>query len=197
MRSPGVHNSAHASCGIASPSGCAGATSTTSTSTVTVGEGHTSGTFGQPSSDDHVGEAGLPATGRQTHVIDHLIIAAPINPHPMTTWVKRGFRLPTDKLMLLTISSSPLSPVPTSIRIALIDPSWRCAMEEEYDTFITNNTWDIIPRPIGSNVVTSKWIFKHKFNSDGTLERYKAHWVLHDFTQRPGVDYDETFSPVV
>jgi hypothetical protein len=70
-------------------------------------------------------------------------------------------------------------------------------MEEEYDTFITNNTWDIIPRPIGSNVVTSKWIFKHKFNSDGTLERYKAYWVLHDFTQRPGVDYDETFSPVV
>jgi hypothetical protein len=123
MRSPGVHNSAHVSCGIASPSGCAGATGTTSTSTVTVGEGHTSGTFGQPSSDDHVGETGLSATGRQTHVIDHLIIAAPINPHPMTTWVKQGFRLPADKLMLLTISSSPLSPVPTSIRIALIDPS--------------------------------------------------------------------------
>jgi hypothetical protein len=70
-------------------------------------------------------------------------------------------------------------------------------MEEEYDTLTTNNTWDLVPHPVGSNIVTSKWIFKHKFNSDGTLEWYKAHWVLCGFTQWPGVDYDETFSPVV
>jgi hypothetical protein len=70
-------------------------------------------------------------------------------------------------------------------------------MEEEYDTLITNNTWDLIPRPVGSKIVTSKWIFKHKFNFDGTLEWYKARWVLHGFTQQPGVDYDETFSLVV
>jgi hypothetical protein len=87
--------------------------------------------------------------------------------------------------------------VPTSVRAALTDPSWRRAMEEEYDALIANNTWELVLRPVGSNVVTGKWIFKHKFNSDGTLERYKACWVLRDFTQRPGIDYYETFSPVV
>jgi hypothetical protein len=70
-------------------------------------------------------------------------------------------------------------------------------MEEEFAALIANNTWDLVPRPVGSNVITSKWIFKHKFNFDGSLEWYKARWVLRDFTQQPDVDYDENFSPVV
>jgi hypothetical protein len=111
--------------------------------------------------------------------------------------VKRGFRIPADKLSLSATSSSTLSPVPTSVRATLTDPSWRRAMEEEYDALIANNTWELVPRPVGSNVVTGKWIFKHKFNSDGTLKRYKARWVLRGFTQRPGINYDETFSPVI
>jgi hypothetical protein len=115
----------------------------------------------------------------------------------MTTWVKQGFWLSIDKLTLSATSSSPLSPMPTSVRAALADPSCCRAMEEEYNALITNNTWDLVPRPIGSNVITGKWIFKHKFNSDGTLEWYKARWVLHSFTQWPSIDYNETFSLVV
>jgi hypothetical protein len=79
----------------------------------------------------------------------------------------------------------------------LTDPIWRYAMEEEFDALISNNTLDLVPQPAASNVITSKWIFKHKFNSDDTLERYKSHWVLQEFTQWPGVDYDETFNPMV
>jgi hypothetical protein len=68
---------------------------------------------------------------------------------------------------------------------------------EEYEALPSNNTWDLVSRPSGANVVTDKWIFKHKLKADGFLDRYKVHWVLRGFTRRPGVDYDETFSPVV
>jgi hypothetical protein len=124
-------------------------------------------------------------------------VAHLVNPHPMTARGKWGFWLPADKLMLSVTSSSPLSSVPTFVHAALADPSWRCAMKEEYDALISNNTWDLVPHPVGSNIITVKWIFKHKFNFDNTLERYKARWVLRGFTQRPGIDYDKTFNPVV
>jgi hypothetical protein len=62
---------------------------------------------------------------------------------------------------------------------------------------MSNVIWELVPRPRGSNVVTDKWVFTHKFLSDGTFDRYKARWVLRGFTQRHRVDYDETFSPVV
>jgi hypothetical protein len=51
-----------------------------------------------------------------------------------------------------------VSPVPSSIRDALLDPHWRSAMEEEYAALLANQTWELVPRPPGSNVVTGKWI---------------------------------------
>jgi len=70
-------------------------------------------------------------------------------------------------------------------------------MEEEYASLLANQTWDLVPRLSGCNVVTGKWIWTRKRCADGTLDRYKARCVLWSFTQRLGVDYDETFSPVV
>jgi hypothetical protein len=70
-------------------------------------------------------------------------------------------------------------------------------MEEEYEALLSNSTWDLVPRPSGANVVTGKWIFKHKLKSNDSLDRYKARWVLRGFTQHLGVDYDETFNPVI
>jgi hypothetical protein len=49
------------------------------------------------------------------------------------------------------------SPIPTSVREALADPNWRRAMEEEYRALLANQTWDLVPRPSGCNVVTDKW----------------------------------------
>jgi hypothetical protein len=58
-------------------------------------------------------------------------------------------------------------------------------MEEEYGALINNGTWELVPRPLGSNIVTGKWVFMHKLRADGTLDRYQARWVLRGFTQRP------------
>ena len=54
-----------------------------------------------------------------------------------------------------------------------------------------------MPHPSGANVVIRKCIFKQKLKADGSSDRYKTRWVLRGFTQRPRVDYNETFSPVV
>jgi hypothetical protein len=51
-------------------------------------------------------------------------------------------------------------------------------------------------RPRGAHVVTGKWIFRIKYKDDGTLDRYKARWVVHGFTQHASVDYGETYCPV-
>jgi histone deacetylase 1/2 len=109
----------------------------------------------------------------------------PRHTHPMVT---RG--------LSATKGEPRLSPIPTSAREALADLNWRRAMEE-YRALLANQTWDLVPHLSGCNVVTGKWIWTIKRRADGTLERYKAHWVLRGFTQRPGVDYDETFNLVV
>jgi hypothetical protein len=112
----------------------------------------------------------------------------------MVTRAKDGFWMATKPF---TFTASPPSPIPSSVRAALADPNWRAAVEDEYGALMSNGTWELVFRPRGSNVVTDKWIFTHKLRADGSFDRYKARWVLRGFTQRPGVDYDETFSPVV
>jgi len=97
-------------------------------------------------------------------------VAVPLvsNQHAMSTRAKIGFWVPA--LYHVTL----LSTVPKTYRSALADPSWRAAMVEEHNALLQNHTWDLVPRPARANVVAGKLIFKHMFNADGTLERYKA-----------------------
>jgi hypothetical protein len=133
------------------------------------------------------------ATGR-TADTRPVSITPVANAHPMRTRGKTGMAQPVDRHNLHAVSMSPL---PRAVRDALSDPNWRSAMQAEYDALLANDTWSLVARPPGVNVVTGKWIFRHKLLADGSLDRYKVRWVLRGFTQRPGVDYDETFSPVV
>ncbi|XP_066385276.1 uncharacterized mitochondrial protein AtMg00810-like [Miscanthus floridulus] len=90
-----------------------------------------------------------------------------------------------------------VSSIPRSVRSAVKDPHWYAAMKKEYDSLQANKTWTLVPRPPGARIIIGKWVFKHKMNPDGTLECYKAWWVVRGFNQRPGIDFGETFSPVV
>jgi hypothetical protein len=70
-------------------------------------------------------------------------------------------------------------------------------MTEEVTAIQANNTWELVPQPSGVNIVTNKWVCRHKFPPDGSLDCYKARWVLRGFTQQAGVNFGKTFSPVV
>ena len=69
-------------------------------------------------------------------------------------------------------------------------------MNEYYQSIMKNDFWDVVPRPEGKSVVTSKWIYKIKHATDGSIEKYKARFVAHGFSQKEGIYYEETFAPV-
>jgi hypothetical protein len=69
-------------------------------------------------------------------------------------------------------------------------------MIEEYQSIIKNDVWEIVPRPKSKYVVSSKWLYKIKHFVDGSIEKYKARFVAHGFSQKEGIDYEEMFAPV-
>jgi hypothetical protein len=88
-------------------------------------------------------------------------------------------------------------PEPVTAGEALLDEDWRASMDEEFNSLKKNGTWDLVPLPPGRRAVSGKWCYKAKTDANGTVVRRKSRYVARGFTQQPGVDFDETFSPVV
>jgi hypothetical protein len=74
---------------------------------------------------------------------------------------------------------------------------WHSAIEAERDPLRRNHTSDVVDRPTDRNIVDSKWVFKNKRRSDGSVHKFKAGLVAKGFSQIQGQDYDETFAPIV
>ena len=71
------------------------------------------------------------------------------------------------------------------------------AFEDEMKSLHENKVWQVVPRPQGRKICSGKWVCKVKGNAQGEVERFKARYVAKGFTQTKGLDYDETFAPVV
>ena len=79
---------------------------------------------------------------------------------------------------------------------AVKDPKWREAMSKEIEALELNNTWTLEELPIEKKPIDCKWVYKVKYNSDGSVKRYKAWLVIRGDQQIEWFDYGKTFTPV-
>ena len=114
--------------------------------------------------------------------------------HPMLTRSKMGIFKPKKAYL---VQCDPKSTEPLTVSAALKDPKWLQAMKEEYHALVNNQTWTLVQPTYPVKVVGNKWVFRIKHNADGSISRFKARLVAKGFHQTQGIDYNETFSPVV
>ena len=79
---------------------------------------------------------------------------------------------------------------------SLTDPDWKKAINEKIEALQKNSTWELVPLPEGKKTVGYRWIFTMKLNPDGSINRYKSRLVAKGYTQKYGIDYEDTFAPV-
>lgn len=115
----------------------------------------------------------------------------------MLTRRKNQITKPNSKYNYSAALSSTVPVEPNTLAQALRDKRWRGSMSSEIDAFARNGTFVLVPRKPDVNVIGCRWIYKNKFNSDGTPRCCKSRLVAKGYKEEYGRDYTETFSPVV
>jgi hypothetical protein len=85
---------------------------------------------------------------------------------------------------------------PTWFEESIQKKEWEDSMTKEYQFFVKNDVWEIVPRPKRKDVVSSKWLYMIKHVADGSIEKYKSMLVARGFSQKEGIDYEDMFSHV-
>ena len=107
---------------------------------------------------------------------------------------------PINLAFIASANSDPLSDTPLAVEEAKSRsdwPHWKKAMDEEMDQLNKLETFKLESLPVDRTAIASKWVFRIKRDDHGNISRYKARLVAKGFSQIPGIDFDETFAPVV
>ena len=108
-----------------------------------------------------------------------------------------------EKLMNFAIFDEVSPIIPKSYNDAMLQPDkskWNASMRTQIVSHKKNNTWSLIPRskvPKDANIIDLRWVYNRKFDRNGNKTIYKSRLVAKGFSQIQGIDYDETYSPVV
>nr|GFB50454.1 retrovirus-related Pol polyprotein from transposon TNT 1-94 [Tanacetum cinerariifolium] len=85
---------------------------------------------------------------------------------------------------------------PKHIKEAMADSVWIESMQEELHQFDRLDVWELVDRPLCTNVINLKWLWKNKRDEENTVIRSKSHLVAKGYAQKEGVDFEESFAPV-
>nr|GEZ96656.1 retrotransposon protein, putative, unclassified [Tanacetum cinerariifolium] len=95
-------------------------------------------------------------------------------------------------MLALTVSQTE----PKNIKEAMADSAWIESMQEELHQFDRLNVWELVDRPLCTNVINLKWLWKNKRDEENTVIRNKSRLVAKGYAQKEGVDFEESFAPV-